>query len=175
MDDHTSEMQWLICSFSGICEQGRNCTLGTTLHRTWILSIWLSDCNDSLGHHYNRDCNWLNDLCKYDLDNWHQSSCECTGDFRDGIRRVLRSWQLSECGDHVFLSIIGWIKVDLTSSPSYVANMQVKLYVPGFLVVTNPSSSVKKNWKKTFCFFAQKNFLFHKNDFTWVILERALA
>ena len=157
MDVHTCELQWFFCLFSGFCERGRNCTPGTIFHRNWIWSIWMSDCNDSLGHYNCRNSNWSHDLCKYDLDNWYQSSCVCTGDVRDSIRRLLRSWHLSDSDDHVFLSIIGWIKVDLTSSPSYVANMQVKQYVPGFLVVTNPNNSVK-NWKNFFC--TKKLFIF---------------
>ena len=60
------------------------------------------------------------------------------------------------------------MKVDLTSSPSYVANMQVKQYVPGFLVVTNPSSSVKKLEKNLLLFLHKKNFLFSQKRFYMV-------
>ena len=48
------------------------------------------------------------------------------------------------------------------SELSHFATMQVKLCVPGFLLVANPNNSVK-NWKKTsFYFLHEKTFYLQK-------------
>ena len=147
----TCDLQGVIWCFSRLHEHCENCTIGTTFYHTWLRSIKMR------WGEYNRIRTGIHDLRKYYyLGKWRHSSCcedmwcnrtrwlffSCDDIWcvRACFRRGLRSWQLLEYGNHVFLSIKSWRKVDLTSCPSYVASRQGKLYVPGFLVVTSPNN-----------------------------------
>ena len=106
-----------------------------------MLPIYTSESSYRSCRH-NRESNQVNPCCSY-LDSVWCIFCDWYEYVR--VQQVVYSMQPSEHGS--YWALWTWISMDF-SDLSHFATMQVKLYVPGFLVVANPNNSVKngKTW-----------------------------